>query len=246
MVLSLKDAAVPGRLAPFSAEVGAGTLLHLVGPNGAGKSSLLALMAGMLAGEGEIQLLQRPLREWRGAALARVRAWLPQQIAPGFMPVYHYLRLHLSDARADGTLSELLETLRLQDKLARPLTQLSGGEWQRVRLAAAFAQIDPAINPQGRVLLLDEPMTGLDIAQQNAVHNLIVGLRRAGVCVIASSHDLNHTLRHADSVWLMAQGRVVAQGAAASILTPERLSDLYAIPFRQLELDGQPLLTIQP
>ncbi|WP_313118854.1 ATP-binding cassette domain-containing protein, partial [Pantoea septica] len=187
-----------------------------------------------------------PLREWRGAALARVRAWLPQQIAPGFMPVYHYLRLHLSDARADGTLSELLETLRLQDKLARPLTQLSGGEWQRVRLAAAFAQIDPALNPQGRVLLLDEPMTGLDIAQQNAVHNLIVGLRRAGVCVIASSHDLNHTLRHADSVWLMAQGRVVAQGAAASILTPERLSDLYAIPFRQLELDGQPLLTIQP
>ncbi|WP_333621644.1 ATP-binding cassette domain-containing protein, partial [Pantoea septica] len=105
MVLSLKDAAVPGRLAPFSAEVGAGTLLHLVGPNGAGKSSLLALMAGMLPGEGEIQLLQRPLREWRGAALARVRAWLPQQIAPGFMPVYHYLRLHLSDARADGALS---------------------------------------------------------------------------------------------------------------------------------------------
>ncbi|MGJ0193438.1 vitamin B12 ABC transporter ATP-binding protein BtuD [Pantoea sp. RRHST58] len=246
MVLSLKDAAVPGRLAPFSADVGAGTLLHLVGPNGAGKSSLLALMAGMLAGEGEIQLLQRPLREWRGAALARVRAWLPQQIAPGVMPVYHYLRLHLSDARSQEALSGLLETLQLQDKLMRPLTQLSGGEWQRVRLAAAFAQIDPALNPQGRVLLLDEPMTGLDIAQQHAVHNLIVGLRRAGVCVIASSHDLNHTLRHADSVWLMGQGRVVAQGAAASILTPERLSGLYAIPFRQLELDGQPLLTIQP
>ena len=246
MVLSLKDAAVPGRLAPCSAEVGAGTLLHLVGPNGAGKSSLLALMAGMLPGEGEVQLLQRPLREWRGAALARVRAWLPQQIAPGFMPVYHYLRLHLSDARADGALIGLLETLRLQDKLARPLTQLSGGEWQRVRLAAAFAQIDPALNPEGKVLLLDEPMTGLDIAQQHAVHSLIVGLQRAGICVIASSHDLNHTLRHADSVWLMAQGRVMAQGAPAAILTPERLSDLYAIPFRLLELDGQPLLTAQP
>lgn len=246
MVISLKDAAVPGRLAPFSAGVAAGTLLHLVGPNGAGKSSLLALMAGLLPGEGEVRLLERPLREWRGPALARVRAWLPQQIAPGFMPVYHYLRLHLSDARSDAALTGLLETLQLQDKLARPLTQLSGGEWQRVRLAAVFAQIDPALNPQGKVLLLDEPMTGLDIAQQNAVHNLIVGLRRAGICVIASSHDLNHTLRHADSVWLMAQGRVIAQGAAAAILTPERLSDLYAIPFRQLELDGRPLLTAQP
>ena len=246
MIISLRDAAVPGRLASFSAEVVAGSLLHLVGPNGAGKSTLLALMAGMLPGEGEIRLLGRPLREWRGPALARVRAWLPQQIAPGFMPVYHYLRLHLSEAQPDAPLVTLLEKLQLQDKLARPLAQLSGGEWQRVRLAAAFAQIDPALNPQGKVLLLDEPMTGLDIAQQNAVHSLIVGLQRAGVCIIASSHDLNHTLRHADSVWLMAQGSVIAQGAPAAILTPERLSDLYAIPFRLLELDGQPLLTAQP
>lgn len=242
-MLSLRDAAVPGRLAPFSAEIAAGTLLHLVGPNGAGKSSLLALMAGLLPGEGEIRLRDRPLSAWRGPALARARAWLPQQIAPGFMPVYHYLRLHLGDAPSDASVTALLERLQLLDKLARPLTQLSGGEWQRVRLAAVLAQIDPARNAEGSVLLLDEPMTGLDIAQQNAVHQLIVERCRAGVCVIASSHDLNHTLRHADVVWLMAQSRVVAQGAAAAIMTPTRLSEIYAIPFRQLELDGQPLLT---
>jgi len=246
MVLSLKDAAVQGRLASFSASVEAGTLLHLVGPNGAGKSSLLARMAGLLDGEGEIRLLDRPLREWPGPALARVRAWLPQQMVPGYIPVYHYLRLHLGDAQSDAPLTMLLERLQLLDKLARPLSQLSGGEWQRVRLAAVFAQIDPRINPQGKLLILDEPMTGLDIAQQHAVHQLIVDLCHAGVCVIASSHDLNHTLHHADSVWLMAQGRVIAQGAATAILTPERLSDLYAIPFRQLELDGRPLLTAQP
>lgn len=245
-MLSLKDAAVPGRLASFSAEVAAGTLLHLVGPNGAGKSSLLALMAGLLPGEGEIRLCARPLSAWRAPALARARAWLPQQVAPGFMPVYHYLRLHLGDAPPDASVAALLEQLQLQDKLARPLTQLSGGEWQRVRLAAVLAQIDPARNPDARVLLLDEPMTGLDIAQQQAVHALIVERCRAGIAVIASSHDLNHTLRHADSVWLMARGRVVAQGAAEAIMTPARLSDLYAIPFRQLELDGRPLLTAQP
>ena len=237
---------MPGRLAPLSAEVAAGRLLHLVGPNGAGKSSLLALMAGLLPGEGEIRLLDRPLRAWPGPALARVRAWLPQQMPPGVMPVYHYLRLHLSNAQSEAPLAALLDRLQLQDKLTRPLSQLSGGEWQRVRLAAVFAQIDPALNPLGKVLMLDEPMTGLDIAQQNAVHNLIGELCRAGIGVIASSHDLNHTLHHADSVWLMTQGSVIAQGAAEAILTAERLSEVYAIPFRQLELDGRPLLTVQP
>ncbi|RPD98383.1 vitamin B12 ABC transporter ATP-binding protein BtuD [Candidatus Pantoea deserta] len=246
MVISLKDAAVAGRLASFSASVAAGTLLHLVGPNGAGKSSLLALMAGMLAGEGEIRLLDRPLHKWRGQALARVRAWLPQQMPPGLMPVYHYLRLHLNDSASDGRLTALLERLQLLHKLTQPLSQLSGGEWQRVRLAAVIAQIDPALNPQGKMLILDEPMTGLDIAQQHAVQSLIVDLCQAGVCVIASSHDLNHTLCHADSVWLMAQGRVLAQGDAAAVLTPSRLSEVYAIPFRQLELDGRPLLMAQP
>lgn len=246
MVISLKDAAVAGRLASFSASVDAGVLLHLVGPNGAGKSSLLALMAGMLVGEGEIRLLDRPLREWGGPALARVRAWLPQQMPPGLMPVYHYLRLHLNGVQSDAPLTRLLDRLQLQDKLTRPLAQLSGGEWQRVRLAAVFAQIDPQLNPQGKVLILDEPVTGLDIAQQHAVHSLIVDLCRAGICVIASSHDLNHTLHHADSVWLMAEGRVVAQGSAAAVLTPARLSEIYTIPFRQLELDGRPLLAAQP
>lgn len=246
MVLRLRHAGVPGRLAPVSGDVGAGTLLHLVGPNGAGKSTLLARMAGLLAGEGEICLLARPLERWPRQALAQTRAWLPQQSPPGIMPVYHYLRLHLADRQSETRLTALLERLQLQDKLTRPLAQLSGGEWQRVRLAAVFAQIDPAINPQGKVLILDEPMTGLDIAQQKGAHSLIVELCRAGICVIASSHDLNHTLHHADQVWLMAQGKVIAQGAAAAILTPQRLSALYAMPFRQLELDGRPLLTVQP
>ncbi|MBA2816943.1 ATP-binding cassette domain-containing protein [Candidatus Pantoea persica] len=126
----------------------------LVGPNGAGKSTLLARMAELLAGEGDVCLLARP------------HAWLPQQSPPGIMPVYHYLRLHLADRQSEMRLTALLDRLQLQDKLTRLLAQLSGSEWQRVRLAAVFAQIDPAINPQGKVLILDEPMTGLDIASK--------------------------------------------------------------------------------
>lgn len=249
MLLRLQQAAVPGRLLPLTGELAAGQLLHVAGPNGAGKSTLLSVIAGLQPASGTVLLDEQPLSDWNGAAMARVRGWLPQQQAPlSQMPVWHYLRLHLKQAgeQADDRLSMLLKRLQLQDKLSRSLTWLSGGEWQRVRLAAVCVQIDPHINPHGRLLILDEPMTALDIAQQKAVDDLIADLCAAGISVIASSHDLNHSLQQADRVWLMDQGALIAQGEPAEVLTPQRLTPIYQIAFRRLELEGRKLLTVLP
>ena len=249
MLLRLQQAAVPGRLLPLTGELAAGQLLHVAGPNGAGKSTLLSVIAGLQPASGTVLLDEQPLSDWNGAAMARVRGWLPQQQAPlSQMPVWHYLRLHLKQAggQTDDRLSTLLKRLQLQDKLSRSLTRLSGGEWQRVRLAAVCMQIDPNINPHGRLLILDEPMTALDIAQQKAVDDLIADLCAAGISVIASSHDLNHSLQQADRVWLMDKGALIAQGEPAEVLTPQRLTPIYQIAFRQLELEGRTLLTVLP
>lgn len=249
MLLRLQQAAVPGRLLPLTGELAAGQLLHIAGPNGAGKSTLLSVIAGLQSASGTVLLDEQPLSHWKGTMLARVRGWLPQQQAPlSQMPVWHYLRLHLkpSGPQADARLSMLLQVLQLQDKLARSLTRLSGGEWQRVRLAAVCAQIDPHINPHGRLLILDEPLTALDIGQQKAVDDLIAALCASGISVIASSHDLNHSLQQADRVWLMDGGEVIAQGEPSAVLTPQRLTPLYQIAFRQLELEGRTLLTVLP
>lgn len=249
MLLRLQQAAVPGRLLPLTGELAAGQLLHVAGPNGAGKSTLLSVIAGLQPASGTVLLDEQPLSDWNGAAMARVRGWLPQQQAPlSQMPVWHYLRLHLKQAggQTDDRLSTLLKRLQLQDKLSRSLTRLSGGEWQRVRLAAVCMQVDPNINPHGRLLILDEPMTALDIAQQKAVDDLIADLCAAGISVIASSHDLNHSLQQADRVWLMDKGALIAQGEPAEVLTPQRLTPIYQIAFRQLELEGRTLLTVLP
>jgi vitamin B12 transport system ATP-binding protein len=249
MLLRLQQAAVPGRLLPLTGELAAGQLLHVAGPNGAGKSTLLSVIAGLQPASGTVLLDEQPLSDWNGAAMARVRGWLPQQQAPlSQMPVWHYLRLHLKQAggQTDDRLSTLLKRLQLQYKLSRSLTRLSGGEWQRVRLAAVCVQVDPNINPHGRLLILDEPMTALDIAQQKAVDDLIADLCAAGISVIASSHDLNHSLQQADRVWLMDQGALIAQGEPAEVLTPQRLTPIYQIAFRQLELEGRTLLTVLP
>lgn len=249
MLLRLQQAAVPGRLLPLTGELAAGQLLHIAGPNGAGKSTLLSVIAGLQSASGRVLLDEQPLSNWNGAALSRVRGWLPQQQAPlSQMPIWHYLRLHLKSAgpQADARLSMLLQRLQLQDKLSRSLTRLSGGEWQRVRLAAVCAQIDPHINPHGRLLILDEPLTALDIAQQKAVDDLIAALCASGISVIASSHDLNHSLQQADRVWLIDSGQVIAQGEPSKVLTPQRLTPLYQIAFRQIELEGRTLLTVLP
>lgn len=146
--------------------------VHLIGPNGAGKSTLLARVAGMLPGLGEVRLDGRALADYPGNALACRRGYLSQQQPPvSLMPMFQYLALHRPAAAAQTDVEHailyLCQRLRLVDKLSRMLTQLSGGEWQRVRLAAVLLQVWPSVNPHSRLLLLDEPTNNLDVAQKS-------------------------------------------------------------------------------
>lgn len=243
LLMQLTDVASRGRLEPVTASVRAGEILHLVGPNGAGKSTLLARMAGMAAGEGEVTLLDHSLADWSPASLAHRRSYLVQQQVPPFaMPVWHYLALHQHDKNHASLLKEVALSLGLENKLTRPASQLSGGEWQRVRLAAAILQIHPAGNPHGCLLLLDEPMSGLDVAQQAALDALLGALSRQGIAVVMSSHDLNHTLRHAHRVWLLARGKLIASGTRDAVLTPPHLASAYNMSFRRLDIEGHKML----
>ncbi len=115
--------------------------------------------------------------------------------------------LHMQQQGDSARLSDIAAGgLGLDNKLGRPVNQLSGGEWQRVRLAAVILQIDPLSNSAGQLLLLDEPMNSLDVAQQAALDRLLHELSAAGIAVVMSSHDLNHTLRHAGQSWLLCRG----------------------------------------
>ncbi|QTF08776.1 vitamin B12 ABC transporter ATP-binding protein BtuD [Brenneria izadpanahii] len=243
-LLRLRQAAAFPRLSAIDAQCRAGQLLHIIGPNGAGKSTLLSRIAGMLAGEGDVYLSGRPLSAWPARELALHRAYLAQQQPPAaMMPVFQYLRLHQPPMSGESVIADavdfLTDRLMLTDKLARPLTQLSGGEWQRVRLAATLLQIWPTANPHGRLLLLDEPANSLDIAQQVALDDLLNLLCQSGLTVIVCAHDLNHSLHHADAIWLMSGGRLVAQGATDDVMQPETLSPVFGVDFQRCMVDGR-------
>ncbi|WP_342320916.1 vitamin B12 ABC transporter ATP-binding protein BtuD [Kosakonia sp. BYX6] len=243
MLLQLQNVGEPGRLGPITASVERAQILHLVGPNGAGKSTLLTRIAGLSSGQGAVSFNGQPMEQWQAMRLAQHRAFLAQQQTPPFaMPVWHYLSLHQHHNTQNALLAEIAGKLGLGDKLERAVNHLSGGEWQRVRLAAVILQVHPQGNPDGQLLLLDEPMNSLDVAQQAALDKLISELVSAGITVVMSSHDLNHTLRHAHQAWLLSGGKLLMSGPKETVLTPSHLATAYGLPFRQLDIEGHSML----
>ncbi|MPY95406.1 MAG: ATP-binding cassette domain-containing protein, partial [Acidimicrobiia bacterium] len=129
--------------------------------------------------------------------------------------------------------ASVLRRLGLAGFASRPMSQLSGGEAQRVVVARALAQQTP-------VLLLDEPTSALDLGQQNAVLEVVDDLRRSeGLSVVAAMHDLTTAARFADRLALIHDGRIVATGTPRGVLVPELLSAVYAAPLVVRVLDGE-------
>ncbi len=223
----------------------AGRVTAVIGPNGAGKSTLLRVLSGELApGSGAVALLGRPLAAWPVGELARHRAVLPQESDLRFpFRVEEVVRLGRiphpggGDTAADHEFARAaLARVDLAAFADRLYPTLSGGEKQRVHLARALAQLQPAPgepSPAARVLLLDEPTASLDLAHQHSVLALARSLaRREGVAVLAILHDLNLALAYADEVAVLARGRVVAAGPVVATLTPELVRHVFGLPSR--------------
>ncbi|CAK9885211.1 MAG: Vitamin B12 import ATP-binding protein BtuD [Candidatus Erwinia impunctatus] len=236
MLLSCNDVAVPGRVEAFSAHICAGEVVHLVGPNGAGKSTLLMVLAGLQVHLGTIIFSGIRLEKWTPAALAKSRAWLSQQQwRPDNMSVWYYLDLHLSGCPEPQYETEILyfyRELQIEALLSYSISRLSGGEWQRVRLAGIFTQLMQAT---GKLLLLDEPMSALDLTHQQALDRCLRRMTQKGIAVVVSSHDINHTLHNASTVWLINKGTVIENGEPRLVLTPEQLTAVFGVNFRLLE-----------
>ena len=121
MLLACQGLSCPGRLAPLDLTLARGEWVHLAGANGAGKSTLLEALSGLATSRGELLLNGSAVAALSGRALAQQRGWLPQQQpAPGAMPVWHYLQMHLprkAGTALNNVLAHLLSQLSLHHKL---------------------------------------------------------------------------------------------------------------------------------
>jgi len=217
-------------------DVAPGELIAVLGPSGSGKTTLLRAILGLIPlSEGSITALGEPVRAGgAGRRGSRRIGYLPQArplprdtsmrgrdlVALGVDG--HRFGLPIPRRGDRARVDELITAVGATSFADRPVGELSGGEQQRLRVGQALAD-DP------QLLLCDEPLTSLDLANQQAVVGLIDRHRKTGAGVLLVTHDINPVLGKVDRILYIANGRFTL-GTPKDVLTSPVLSDLYGAP----------------
>lgn len=204
----------------FSARTGA--ITAVLGPNGCGKSTALGIAAGWLKpSSGTCARAGRAAFLPQSERLAYAFSCL-EYVTFGRAP--HLPYLGVPSGKDEDLAAAALDAVGMGGKRASSITALSGGELQLVRIARALAQDAPWV-------LLDEPTDMLDPAHVLAVGAILGGLAASGKGVLLTTHDLAFALSVAHDAALFKEGRLAASGAAAAVLSADRLGELYGVPF---------------
>ena len=228
-------------LKEVSFDIHHGETACVIGPNGAGKSTLIRALSGDLKpNKGEVMLAGDPIKDLPLDTLARRRAVVTQDtsvpfsfrsaevIALGLTP------WGLSYAEAEGVIRSVADITDVQHLLGRDIRTLSGGERQRVQLARALAQLWPG-DFSSQALLLDEPISALDMGQQTRTLNLLRDLRERELTIICVMHDLNAALSCADRLLLLKGGELMADEDPYRLDLPRLLSEAFETPLQQVQ-----------
>jgi len=208
-----------------------GELVCLLGPNGTGKSTLLKCILGALRPQkGRIIINGDDISNLDPIELARLISYVPQVIEQTFpLTVFETILIgrlpHLSWTPRQSDLEAVRHAMRLLgiENLAwKNLSELSGGQRQKVLLAMALAKEPP-------ILLLDEPTSNLDLNSQLEVMDVIRDIVEDDKTAIVALHDLNLALRYADRVVVMKDGRVIANGKPAEVLEEDVIESVYGV-----------------
>jgi len=216
----------------ISFTVNKGDYLCILGPNGAGKSSLLKSLMGILpVSQGELVINNKSISDYSQKQLSQLISYVPQasgrQLPFTVLDFVKMARYPFHSALSDWqpadqqALEDAFDITNTGQFCERQMSTLSGGECQRVMIAAALCQQSP-------VLLLDEPTSFLDPHHQVEVHRLIQTLNHQHqITIIEVSHDLNHASQHSKQILALKEGQTLWQGAANNFLEANRLRALY-------------------
>lgn len=226
----------------LSFSVPRGRILSLLGPNGCGKSTLLKIMLGLLRPRsGTVSLDGREVNSLTVEQRARKMAYVPQAHALSFP--YRVIDVVLLGRLAHQSFFEVyspedrklanaaLQRVGIEHLAARSYTQISGGERQLALIARALAQ-------GAEILIMDEPVNGLDYGNQLRLLQEIRTLSDEGYTVVKSTHFPDHAFLSSDEVVLMYQGTILAQGSPEEAMTTERLRLLYGVEVNILSQEG--------
>jgi iron complex transport system ATP-binding protein len=216
----------------------AGEILALLGPNGAGKSTLFKILSGDIpCKHGNVGYNGNPIGSLTSRQLAEVRAVMPQHTTVNFpFTAQEVVELGLFCTQSKNPnllVQEVMEATRTSHLKDTQFQRLSGGEKQRVQLARVLVQIWEQ-KPFPRFLLLDEPTSSLDIAQQHAVLGILRQLTQRNIGILIILHELNLAAHYADRIALLKDGLVTQCGPVREVLQKEALQHVFDYPIEIL------------
>ncbi len=212
-----------------------GEVTSILGPNGAGKSTLLKLLSRQLKlTKGAIAINGRCLSRWPLQELARRRSVLPQQSAIPFEFTALEIVLlgrspHGDASRCQAMIREAMEWTECAHLADRVVRTLSGGELQRVHLARVLVQLSLGETKEPGLLLLDEPISGLDPAHQHGALRICRLMARRGVAVLLVLHDVNLAAQYSDRLVLLKEGRLVSSGPPQEVLPSDVIGKVFGV-----------------
>jgi iron complex transport system ATP-binding protein len=227
-----------------SFDIPEGRFCGIIGPNGSGKTTLLKCISGyikpdsgavMIGGKDVTMLSAREVA--RRMALVQQHAALEYEFTVGDIVLTGrnpHMKRWRGETKEDYAMAaKALEEAGIAHLKDRLVTELSGGEWQMMILARALCQ-------QADIMLLDEPVTGLDIRHQVHIMGTVKRLAaERGISVVCVLHDLNLALCYCDQIALLKKSELVAVGTPEDVLTRERLEDVYDTKLHVLKDEGQ-------
>lgn len=236
-VIEMKNLSVNNRIINVTQKIVVGEQIHLLGANGAGKSTLLAALSGFIDFDGQILLNNQDIKTYSVQSLGWQRSYLSQMMnSLPILKVFQYLDLFLHPTTSSlNIVDSLCLDFQLTPLLQKSINQLSGGEWQRVRIVAVFLQVWDSNQLCGKFILFDEPMNNLDIIQQATLDKWIKYFCHCSGTVIMSGHNLSHSYKNASRIWMIKKGILVASGKPIDIMTDSNLSDIFMSEIRLSE-----------
>lgn len=221
-----------------------GEMIFIIGPNGSGKSTLLKCLNRILKPEGAVYIDGKELGEISRGEIAKLIGYVPQRGEINHLTVFDTILLgrrpHIKwdvSERDVKIVKKVIRLLDMEELSFRRLTELSGGELQKVIIARALAQ-------EPKILLLDEPTNNLDLKNQVEIMRLIRKIvKEQKISAIITMHDLNIASRYADKLIMLKDGKIVSYGGV-EILNPENIEIVYGIKVSVINHNGRPLIVL--